>query len=97
MSRVLFTVSYEIPEGSREKYLGLIAKLKDILNADGISYSVFEVEKARNQFKEVYIYPSEEAYEASDDAENAEADDLVQQIYSMVKDKKVHYAHAIEI
>lgn len=97
MSRVLFTVSYEIPEGSRAKYLELIAKLKDILNADGISYSVFELEKERNQFKEVYIYPSEEAYDASDDAENAEADDLIQQIYNMVKDKKVQYARAVEI
>ncbi len=97
MSRVLFTVSYEIPEGNRAKYLELVSKLKDILNTDGISYSVFELEKGHNQFQEVYIYPSEEAYDASDDADNAEADDLIQQIYSMVKDKKAQYVRATEI
>lgn len=96
MAKVMFTVSYEIPDAARSQYLGLVSQLRPLLNANGTAYSVYELENKRNYFQEVYIYPNEEAYEAADDAENAQADALIQQIYALAKDHKVNYSASIE-
>jgi hypothetical protein len=92
----MFTVAYEVPDAARSQYLSLIASLKPLLNTNGVAYSVYEVENKRNHFQEVYIYPNEAAYEAADDAENAQADALVEQIYDLAKDHKVSYGTAME-
>jgi hypothetical protein len=66
------------------------------LNTHGTVYSVYQIEHKHNHFQEVYIYPSEDAYEAAEDAENPQADSLVQQIYALAKDHKVTYSTIIE-
>ena len=96
MSKVIFTVSYEIPDAQRTQYVELVSTLKPLLNSAGTSYSVYELESKRNHFQEVYIYPNAEAYEAADDIENAQAEGLIEQIYSLAKDRKVSYSAAIE-
>jgi hypothetical protein len=96
VAKVMFTVSYEIPEAARAQYLALIAQLKPLLNSNGTAYNVYEIEHKKNQFQEVYIYPNEDAYEAADDAENPQADALVEQIYALARDHKVSYSAAIE-
>ncbi len=96
MAKVIFTVAYEIPESTRSQYLSLVSQLKPQLNANGTTYSVYEVEHKRNQFQEVYVYPNEEAYEAAEDVENPQADAIVEQIYALAKDHKVTYSTAIE-
>ncbi|MCS6809087.1 MAG: hypothetical protein RML40_10340 [Bacteroidota bacterium] len=97
MARVIFTVSYEIPEQHRSEYLELVRHLKPLLNANGTTYTVCELENKRNHFQEIYTYPSKESYEASDDTENAQAEDIIEKIYSMAKDHKVSYTTAIEV
>jgi hypothetical protein len=92
----MFTVAYEIHESAREQYLSLVGALKPLLNANGVTYSVYEVENKRNHFQEVYVYPDVAAYEAADDSENPQADALVEQIYSLTKDHRVSYSTAME-
>lgn len=97
MAKVLFTVAYEIPDSSRGHYLELVSQLKPLLNTNGTTYSVYEVEHKRNFFQEVYIYPSAEAYEAAEDIENPQADTLIQQIYELAKEHKVTYSTVLEV
>ncbi|TAE31862.1 MAG: hypothetical protein EAZ92_02215 [Candidatus Kapaibacterium sp.] len=97
MAKVVFTVAYEIPEPQRGQYISLMSQLKPLLNTGGTVYSVYEMDNKRNHFQEMYIYPSSEAYEASDDAENAQAEELIEQIYALAKDRKVSYSTANEI
>jgi len=96
VAKVMFSVAYEIPESARAQYLNLVAQLKPLLNTHGTVYSVYQIEHKHNHFQEVYIYPSEDAYEAAEDAENPQADSLVQQIYALAKDHKVTYSTIIE-
>jgi len=97
VAKVIFTVGYEIPESHRAQYLELVRHLKPHLNTNGNSYCVCELENKRNHFHEVYTYPSKEAFEAADDAENAQAESIIEQIYDLAKDRKVSYTTAIEI
>jgi hypothetical protein len=97
VAKVIFTVGYEIPESQRHRYLELARQLKPLLNVHGTSYTVCELENKRNNFQEVYVYPSAEAYEAADDIENAEAEALIEQIYELAKNRKISYSAAVEI
>ncbi|GMV53766.1 MAG: hypothetical protein D8M52_08400 [Chlorobi bacterium] len=84
MSRVLFRVSYTIPDGKRSEYLMLVRKLHSFYAANAVDYSVFEDNTKHNHFQETYIYPSIEAYEASDDPDNTrEIADVLDAVYSM--------------
>jgi hypothetical protein len=96
VARVIFTVAYEIPESHRGQYLALVGELKPLLSTNGITYSVYEMENKRNHFQEMYVYPTAESYEAADDTENAQAEVLIEQIYSLAKDRKVSYSTAVE-
>lgn len=97
MAKVVFTVSYEISEPNRSQYLGLVNQLKPLLNTGGTLYSIYELDNKRNHFQEMYVYPSSEAYEASDDTENAQAEAIIEQIYALAKDRKVSYLTANEV
>jgi hypothetical protein len=84
MSKVLFRVSYTIPDGKRPEYLAAIAKLQQHYSGTSVDYGVFETKGKHNHFQEVYIYPSVEAYEASDDPETlAGAAQHVDRIYAL--------------
>ncbi len=96
MSRVLFRVTYAIPDGKRAEYLALIGKLRTHYAANAVEYSVFEDNTKHNHFQEVYVYPSMEAYEASDDPENTkDVADILDSIYAMAN--HVSYQVAKEV
>ena len=68
MSRVIFSIKYEIIPDKRKGYLDVIRELKNLVNAEGLeSYSVFEKKGKPNIFEEIYIFQSKEAYENFDD------------------------------
>jgi len=84
MSRVLFRVSYNIPDGKRNEYMQLINKLKNHYSSMDVEYSVFEDKGKHNHFQEVYVYPSMDAYEASDDPSSlTEVSEVIDAVYNM--------------
>jgi L-rhamnose mutarotase len=52
MSKVIFTIQYELEKDRQEEYLSIIHELKNLLKAEGLEdYSVFTVKG-----KPVYIH-----------------------------------------
>ena len=44
MSKVIFTIQYELKENKKEEFLSVVNELKNLLNANGLEdYSVFRV------------------------------------------------------
>lgn len=85
MSRIMFTVSYVVPDGKRAEYLGLMQKLIQFYASTGVDYSVLEDNAAHNHFREVFRYASEEAFEASDDPETTrDVADVIDAVYGIV-------------
>jgi hypothetical protein len=96
MSRVLFRVAYAIPDGKRAEYLSLVGRLRQHYAANAVEYSVFEDHTKHNHFQEIYVYPSMDAYEASDDPENTkEIAEVLDSIYGMAKAISYHVAKEI--
>ena len=68
MSKVIFTVQYEVDNSKTEEFKSVINELKNLLKAEGLEdYSVYEVKGKSNQYQEQYTFISEEAFEAFDD------------------------------
>lgn len=98
MSKVLFSIQYEIFSEKREEFLKVIRELKNILKADGLeSYNVFEVKGKPNSFQEQYTFTSMETYEAFDDETNEQANILIDKINEMAVDKSTKYTTLVEI
>jgi quinol monooxygenase YgiN len=98
MSKVLFSIQYEIFPEKREEFLKVIRELKNILKADGLeSYNVFEVKGKPNSFQEQYTFTSMETYEAFDDETNEQANILIDKINEMAVDKSTKYTTLVEI
>ena len=96
MAKVLFRVSYSIPDGKRADYLAAVAKLTAYYAGVGQEYSVFETRGKHNHFQEVYVYPSVEAYEASDDPETiADISGAIEKIYGLATNVTYDVAEAI--
>lgn len=96
MPQILFTVSYEVAENNITEYLKLVGSLKKLLRGTDVTYNVFEAESKRNQFEEVYLYPSRDAFEAADDNDNPEVNELVDKIGDLAKNRKISYSTKIE-
>jgi hypothetical protein len=93
MSRVLFRVTYTIADGKRAEYLRLIEQITAFYNGSDVSFSLFEDRAQHNRFHEVYLYPSAEAYEASDDPDSTkDIADVIDQVYSMATQVKYEVA-----
>lgn len=87
MSKVIFSVQYEINPQKRDEYLGSIVELKSLISAEGLdSYSVFEVKGRPNCFEEIFVFSSRESYDNYDDSENERISILI----SKIEDFKIH-------
>jgi hypothetical protein len=92
MSKVIFSVQYEILEDKKDEYLRTINELKNLLKAEGLeSYSVYEVKGKSNQFQEQYIFSSEEAFENFDDNEDERLNILINKISDLAKEHSTKY------
>jgi hypothetical protein len=98
MSKVLFTIQYEIVPEKRDEYLRVIKELKNLLKAEGLeSYSVYEVKGKTISFQELYTFTNMEAYEAFDDMNDERINILVDKISSMSVEKSTKYNTLIQL
>ncbi|MDX1700821.1 MAG: antibiotic biosynthesis monooxygenase [Melioribacteraceae bacterium] len=98
MSKVVFSISYEIFPEKRSEYLDVIRELKSIIKFDGLeSYSVYEKKSKENSFTEIYTYESKEAWEEADESQNERVDILMTKLSDLVKEKSTHYTTLFEV
>jgi len=94
MARVLFTVTYTIDNDKMAEHEELIRRLHKINEERGTEYMVFQ--NKNNQITEVTVYPSEEAFDESDDLmEEAPANEYISRINAMAQD--IHYSTMFEV
>jgi hypothetical protein len=98
MSKVLFTINYEIQGDKKEEYLKTIRELKSLIKAEGLeSYSVYEVKGKPDRFQEQYIFSSDEAFENFEDATDERINILINKISGMTIDHSTKYTTLIEL
>ena len=98
MSRVIFSISYDIIPDKRAQYLDVVRELKSIVKGEGLeSYSVFEQKTKENSFQEIYIYESEAAWEEADEAQDERVDMLMTKLSDLVKEKSTQYSTLFEV
>jgi hypothetical protein len=98
MSKVLFSIQYEITADKRDEYLKVIRELKTLLKADGLeSYAVYEVKGKLNNFQELYTFLSLEAYEAFDDLNDERINILIDKINGFTIDKSTKYNTLLQL
>ena len=92
MSKVIFTIQYELRDGQEDQYTSVINELKNLLNADGLEdYSVFEVKGKKNHYQEQYTFSSEEAFEAFDDDNDERINILINKLSDLTVDHTSKY------
>ena len=98
MSRVLFSISYDIIPDKRIEYLDVVRELKSIVKSEGLeSYTVYEQKSKENSFKELYIYESKEAWEEADESQNERVDLLMTKLSDLIKEKTTQYSTLFEV
>jgi len=98
MSKVLFTIQYEIVPEKRDEYLKVVKELKNLLKAEGLeSYDVYEVKGKSVSFQELYTFSTMEAYEAFDDLNDERINILVDKIGGMSVDKSTKYNTLVQL
>ena len=92
MSKVIFTIQYELKNDQEEEYKNVINELKNLLNAEGLEdYSVFKVKGKQNQYQEQYTFSSEEAFEAFDDNNDERINILINKLSDLTIDHSSKY------
>lgn len=92
MSKVLFTINYEIQGDKKEEYFKTVRELKNLIKAEGLeSYSVYEVKGKPNRFQEQYIFSSDEAFENFEDATDERINILINKISAMAVEHSTKY------
>lgn len=98
MSKVIFSVQYEINPNKRDDYLGVIRELKNLLKAEGLeSYNVFEVKNKANHFQEFYTFSSLDAYEQFEDDQNERINILINKIAGFAENHSTKYTILTEL
>jgi len=98
MSKVLFTINYEVESEKREEYLRTIRELKNLIKADGLeNYSVYEVKGKSNRFQEQYIFSSDEAFENFEDGTDERMSILISKIESLTINHSTKYSTLSEL
>lgn len=98
MSKVIFSVQYEINPNRREDYLGVIRELKNLLKAEGLeSYNIYEVKSKSNHFQEIYTFTSMDAYERFEDDQNERINILINKLSDYIKEHSSKYTLLTEL
>lgn len=97
MSKVMFSISYEIKSEKRDEYLALSGRMKaHLATTNGKNYSIYEQKGKKNNFTEVFICQSMDEYEALEDQDEATTS-MVQELDGMLADGKMKYITLIEL
>ena len=92
MSKVIFTIQYELKENNKEEFLNVVNELKNLLNADGLeNYSVFKVKGKLDQYQEQYTFESEEAFDAFDDNDDERINILIDKLNDLTTEHSTRY------
>ena len=98
MSKVIFSIQYQLSAGRKDDYLSTIRELKTLLQADGLEdYSVFEVKGKPNQFQEQYTFSSDEAFEEFDDNNDERINILINKISDLTIEQSTKYTTLKEL
>lgn len=98
MSKVIFSIRYNIFPEKREEYLDVVRELKNLVKAEGLdNYSVYEQKNKPNSFEEVYLFSSQEAFENFDDNSDERTDILMTKLSDMIKEQTTQYTTLIEV
>lgn len=98
MSKVIFTVQYEIKPEKREEYLNSVKELKLLIKPEGLeSYSVYELKGKLNNFQEIYLFSSEEAYDSYEDSLDERTNLLISKITEMTIKQSSKYTTYVEV
>ncbi len=92
MSKVIFTIQYELKENKKEDFLSVVNELKNLLNANGLEdYSVFRVKGKQDQYQEQYTFESEEAFDAFDDNNDERINILINKLNDLTMKHSTRY------
>lgn len=92
MSKVIFTIQYELKKDKKEEFLSVVNELKNLLNADGLDdYSVFRVKGKQNQYQEQYTFVSEEAFDFFDDNNDERINILINKLNDLTTEHSTRY------
>lgn len=98
MSKVIFSIRYNVFPEKREEYLGVVRELKNLVKADGLeSYSVFEQKNKPNSFEEIYIFRNQDSYETFEDNTDERIDILMTKLSDMIKEQSTQYTTLFEV
>jgi len=98
MSKVIFTIKYEIQEEKMDEFLDVIRELKNIVKAEGLeSYSVYDVKGKKNVYKEIYQFENQETYDNYDDVADERTDILMNKLSDCMKPGTTEYLTLIEM
>lgn len=98
MSKVIFSIKYDIIPEKREEYLDVVRELRTLIKGESIdSYSVYERKNKKNSFEEIYTFASKDAYEEFDDNPDERVDLLMNKLSDMIKQQTTQYATLFEV
>ena len=98
MAKVIFSIQYEIIPEKRDEYLDVIRELKNLVKSEGLeSYSVFEKKSKKNNFEEIHIFSSKDAYESYDDNGDERIELLMDKLSNIIKGNTTQYNTLFEI
>jgi hypothetical protein len=98
MSKVIFTIEYEIPAEKKADYITVIKELKSLLTTEGLeNYSVYETKGKNHHFQEQYTFNSVEAFEAFDDDQNERINILINKLNDMTVEGSTKYTTLYEL
>jgi hypothetical protein len=100
MSRVMFTISYKIKPELREQYLSLMREMQSHFASARKNYSVFEAkskpDQITNQFTEVFLTNSIEEFDALEDNQDDQTQELVARLEEFIEGDGMKYTTLIE-
>lgn len=98
MSKVIFSIRYEVLDDKLEDYFDVMRELQNVVKAEGLDdYKVYTVKGKKNQFEEIYTFESEEAYDNFDDDPNERIDILMNKLSDLIKPHTTKYITLNEI
>ena len=98
MSRILFTINYEIQADKKEEYIKTVRELKNLINAEGLEgYTIYEIKGKSGRYEEQYLFNSNEAFENFEDATDERINILITKISGMTVDHTTKYSTLSEV
>lgn len=97
MSKIMFSISYDINPEKRDEYVALSQQMTEHLSrSNGKNYTIYEQKGKKNSFTEVFICASMEEYDELEDQDEMTSQ-MVQQLDGMLLNGKMKYTTLIEL